>query len=326
MLRAFIRSHELDIVLVQDVTAPESVDTPGYTSYTNIGFEMRGTAINARKDLQIKHINKIPSGRAIAVVCCCIRIINVYAPSGRAKRKERERFFNAELPVLFSEYTNPILLGGELNCILQTVYSTGFFTSSNALAQIVRGLRLTDMWNQDPRQPTYSHYSTTETTRIDRIYLSTADKERKPGIDGIYLEFYITYWTSIQDEMRQILNDIFLKKHITAQKKRGILICLPKTQSTSTPDSYRPISLLNTEYKLLARIMAHRLKPILAEQLSTCQYCGIPGRSIVDALATVRDVIAYHETTRTPLCLLSLDFRQAFDRISHDYLFQVLLP
>jgi hypothetical protein len=70
--------------------------------------------------------------------------------------------------------------------------------------------------------------------------------------------------------------------------------------------------------------MAHRLKPILAEQLSTGQYCGIPGRSILDALATVRDVIAYHETTRTPLCLLSLDFRQAFDRISHDYLFQVL--
>jgi hypothetical protein len=115
---------------------------------------------------------------------------------------------------------------------------------------------------------------------------------------------------------------MFLKKHITAQQKRGI-ICLPKTQQSSTPDSYRPISLLNTEYKLLAPIMAHRLKPILSEQLSTGQYCGIAGRSIL-ALATVRDVVAYHETTRTPLCLLSLDFRQAFDRISHDYLFGVL--
>jgi hypothetical protein len=70
--------------------------------------------------------------------------------------------------------------------------------------------------------------------------------------------------------------------------------------------------------------MAHPLKPIHAEQLSTGQYSGIPGRAILDALATVRDVIAYGEKTRTPLSLLSLDFQQAFDRISHDYLFQVL--
>ena len=124
--------------------------------------------------------------------------------------------------------------------------------------------------------------------------------------------------------MTQLLNETFLNKRITVQQKQGILICLPKTQQSSTPDSYRPITLLNTEYKLLARIMATRLKPILAEQLSTGQYCGIQGRSIFDALATVRDVIAYHETTRTPLCLISLDFQQAFDLISHEYLFQVL--
>jgi hypothetical protein len=156
--------------------------------------------------------------------------------------------------------------------------------------------------------------------------LSARARRKTPGIDGICFEFYFTSWTSIQAQLKQLLNEMFLKKHIIAQKKRGILICLPKTQSSSTPDSYRTISLINTEYKLLARVMAHRIKPIFAEQLSTGQYCGIPGRSILDALATLRDVIAYNDTTRTPLCLLSLDFRQAFDRISHDYLFQVLLP
>jgi len=41
MLRDFIRSNDLDITLAQEVTAPESVDTPSYKSYTNIGSEMR---------------------------------------------------------------------------------------------------------------------------------------------------------------------------------------------------------------------------------------------------------------------------------------------
>ena len=160
----------------------------------------------------------------------------------------------------------------------------------------------------------------------DEVYraIRAGARRKTPGIDGICLEFYITHWTLIQVDLTQLLNEMFLNKRITVQQKQGILIRLPKTQQRSTPDSYRPITLLNTEYKLLARIMATRLKPILAEQLSTGQYCGIPGRSILDALATVRDVIAYHETTGTPLCLISLDFQQAFNLISHEYLFQVL--
>ena len=40
MVRDFIRSNDLDIILAQEVTASESVDTPGYKSYTNIGSEM----------------------------------------------------------------------------------------------------------------------------------------------------------------------------------------------------------------------------------------------------------------------------------------------
>jgi hypothetical protein len=185
MLRDFIPSNDLDIILVQEVTAPESVDTRGYISYTKTGSEMRGTPILARQDLHIANIDTLPSGRAIAVVFIGIRIINVYSPSGTAKRTERERVFNAELPVLFSEYTNPIPMDGDFICILQSVDSTGPFTTSNAFAEIVRRIRLTDTWDQDPWHPTYTHYSATGASRIYRIYLSGADKDRKTGIETV---------------------------------------------------------------------------------------------------------------------------------------------
>jgi exonuclease III len=68
MLRDFIRSNDTNIILVQEVTATDSVDTPGYRSYTNIESEMRGTAILERQDLHIAHIDTAPTGRAIAVV------------------------------------------------------------------------------------------------------------------------------------------------------------------------------------------------------------------------------------------------------------------
>ena len=53
-------------------------------------------------------------------------------------------------------------------------------------------------------------------------------------------------------------------------------------------------------------------------------HCGVPGNSILEAVVLVRDAIAHYNTTGTPLCVLSLDFQNAFDRISHQYLFQIL--
>jgi hypothetical protein len=81
---------------------------------------------------------------------------------------------------------------------------------------------------------------------------------------------------------------------------------------------------MNTDYKLLARIMVRRLTPVLEEQLTSSQYCSVPGKSILEAVSVLRDVVANAELTRTPLCILSLDFRIAFDCISHHYLFQIL--
>ena len=70
--------------------------------------------------------------------------------------------------------------------------------------------------------------------------------------------------------------------------------------------------------------MARRLRHVLKDRLHTSQSCGIPGNSILEAASLVRDAIAYSETSGSPLCVITLDFQHAFDRISHHYLFQIL--
>ena len=55
---------------------------------------------------------------------------------------------------------------------------------------------------------------------------------------------------------------MFLHKKITPQQKHGIIVCLPKSNGDRTPDGYRPISLLTTEYTILARIMARGLRTL----------------------------------------------------------------
>jgi hypothetical protein len=105
---------------------------------------------------------------------------------------------------------------------------------------------------------------------------------------------------------------------------RGVIVCIPKTPHPLTPNEYRTLTLLNTDYKLLARLISNRLRPWLSHILTASQYCGRQGNTIFDAVVTVRDAVAHATATRTPLCVVTIDFQEAFGNISHTYLFAVL--
>jgi hypothetical protein len=154
--------------------------------------------------------------------------------------------------------------------------------------------------------------------------LKTGAHHNAPGIDGISLEFYTQNWDIIKADLKDLLNQMFSQNKVSSQQKHAIIINLPKANGDPTPEGYRPISLLTTEYKILARIMAQRLRPIMKEQLSSCQFCAVPGNSILEAVAKIRDAITWAENTGTPLCVLTLDFESAFDKMSHSYLFKIL--
>jgi len=89
------------------------------------------------------------------------------------------------------------------------------------------------------------------------------------------LDFYTANWETIRADLLVIEPYVPTKIHLPRQKHR-VIICLPTDIKDHTPDGYLPISLLNTEYKILARIMASHLRPILAEQLEDSQFCGVP--------------------------------------------------
>jgi mannosylglycoprotein endo-beta-mannosidase len=96
---------------------------------------------------------------------------------------------------------------------------------------------------------------------------------KSPGVDGLGIEFYRTHWDTIGTDQLELMNHMFIHQKITPNQKHGIIICLPKDNHTRTPDGYRPISLLTTEYKILARIMAARLNIVAQEHLHKTQYC-----------------------------------------------------
>jgi hypothetical protein len=147
---------------------------------------------------------------------------------------------------------------------------------------------------------------------------------KAPGRDGICLEFYKKTWEKIKQDLLDVMNDMYREGQITDRQKYEIIACIPKQAKPTRPEDYRPLKLLNTDYKFLTRIITNRLRLWLTHILHPAQHSGLPGTTVFEALATIRDAVAYAEVTGTPLCLLSIDFKEAFDNISHDYLLAIL--
>ena len=87
---------------------------------------------------------------------------------------------------------------------------------------------------------------------------------------------------------------------------------------------YRPISLLNIDYKIISKIITLRLGKVLPSIIDIDQTCSVKGRSIFDNVHLIRNVIDYINQKDLSACFICLDQEKAFDRVSRSYMFNTL--
>jgi hypothetical protein len=149
-------------------------------------------------------------------------------------------------------------------------------------------------------------------------------KKKAPEYDRICTDFLQMVWPVIGEDLLQIINSMYTDGGVTQTQIKGIIMFVPKSNSPTIPGEYRPLTLLNSDIKLFSRILVNRMRPWLDDILHPSQHCGVRVNNILDAIAAIRDTVAVAETTNEPLCTLSIDFKEAFDRIAHTYLYSVL--
>jgi hypothetical protein len=151
------------------------------------------------------------------------------------------------------------------------------------------------------------------------------DNNKSPGSDGLPAEFYKLFFSLFGDAFVEFINYCFDQGQLAPSQKLGIisLICkVPKEADNLL--NWRPISLLNVDYKIISKALTNRLSKVIANIVNIDQTCGIPGRSIQDNLHLFRNVLDYINEKDMECAFLLLDQAKAFDRVSHDFLFQAL--
>ena len=83
------------------------------------------TAILTLDHIQLTKIVLVPTGREMAAVFQNVRLVNIYAPSGAERRREREEFSSSDLPYILQGTPKALLMGGDFNSILTNADPTG---------------------------------------------------------------------------------------------------------------------------------------------------------------------------------------------------------
>jgi len=189
MLEELLYKHDIDLALLQEVTTSKIATIRRYTSYINMGTGCLGTAILAKDNYLLTNIQRIPTERGISAYFNGIMIINIYASSGSEKKRETEEFYNGDVARLLMHLSDNIVLAGDFNCVLTPSDCTGSYNVSRALARLVSGLDLMDVWNMNQGRMLYTHYTAQRASRIDRIYLTRQLLKSKQGVESIAAAF-----------------------------------------------------------------------------------------------------------------------------------------
>jgi len=174
-----------------------------------------------------------------------------------------------------------------------------------------------------------------------REAIKKTSNEKAPGLDGIPIELWKRmddqYTESLKNEdpnerkcnITWILTQAFLdiEKHGMNEEAKLNEGCISPIYKKKDPDNvanYRPITLLNTDYKIFTKALSIKLADAVPEIINKDQAGFIKGRSIFDQVKTTKLVIEYMNRTNKKGTIVALDQEKAYDKILHEYLWEVL--
>ena len=146
------------------------------------------------------------------------------------------------------------------------------------------------------------------------------NEKKSPGISGFAAEFFNVFWKDIGQFVLRSLNYGYMKGELSISQKQWVITCIPKENKPKLYlKNWRPITLLDTVYKIAPGSIANRIKPNLDSLIDKDQTGFIQGRYMGENTRLLYDLINHTKQKEIPGLLLLIDFEKAFDSLSWSF-------
>ena len=155
--------------------------------------------------------------------------------------------------------------------------------------------------------------------------LTSFADNKSPGEDGFAKEFFQTFFDLLCKYLLNSYNGAFRKGSLSVSQKRGTITLIPKGDENLTElKNWRPISLLNIDYKILSKVLARRMEKVLPKLVHSDQTGFVNGRFIGQNIRLLNDIMDYTDIEKLPGIFLFVDFEKAFDTVEWSFISKTL--
>ncbi|GAU41193.1 hypothetical protein TSUD_26180 [Trifolium subterraneum] len=150
------------------------------------------------------------------------------------------------------------------------------------------------------------------------------DSYKSPGPDGINFGFTKDFWPKLQGEVMRFIVEFHRNGKLTKGLNSTFIALIPKVDSPQCLNDFQPISLVGCLYKILAKVLANRLRLVIGSVISESQTAFVKDRQILDGILIANELVDEARKSKKELMLFKVDFEKAYDSVDWGYLDAVI--
>ncbi|GJZ84117.1 RNA-directed DNA polymerase, eukaryota [Tanacetum coccineum] len=148
--------------------------------------------------------------------------------------------------------------------------------------------------------------------------------DKSPGPDGFTFGFYRRFWNVIEKDVVEAVRFFFNYGSFPKGGNSSFIALIPKKPDANMVKDFRPISLIGSLYKIIAKVLANCLVVVLGDIVNEVQSAFVADRQILDGPFILNEVVQWCKAKKKQAMIFKVDFEKAYDSVRWDYLDEVL--
>ncbi|GJU14768.1 RNA-directed DNA polymerase, eukaryota [Tanacetum coccineum] len=158
----------------------------------------------------------------------------------------------------------------------------------------------------------------------DHIAVWGCGENKSPGPDGFSFEFFCKFWDTLGSDFYEAVEWFFEHSSFFRGCNSSFIALIPKNQDPKFVNDYRPISLIESLYKVVTKILANRLSSVIPGLISDVQTAFLPNKQILDGPFIINELLSWCKHKKQQAMVFKFDFAKAYDSIRWDFLEDML--
>jgi len=150
------------------------------------------------------------------------------------------------------------------------------------------------------------------------------DSYKSPAPDGVNFGFIKEFWLILKEDIMRFITEFHRNDKLARCINTTFITLIPKVDSPQKLSDFRPISLVGCLYKILAKVLANRLRLVIGKVISETQSAFVKDRQILDGVLIAIEVVDEARKMKKELLLFKVDFEKAYDSVDWTYLDEVM--